>query len=187
MWQANKRPDDQFPSDVLHRTQRDECVGLGWHLQFAGHDHLGLVRVDRAALLEQVNCCLVAIHKQQALPENVEVDQFACSTRHTSASKANSRQSSIGHARYPTPRDRKPRCSPNCCAHFWAGNHSPVNVMSLRFPMTGSPLGPGGKESLRCFCWKPAQTKYAATRAARQTMADIFRRAVTDPRRARPE
>ena len=46
--------------------------------QLASHDHLGLVRIDRAALLEQVDRRFVAIYKQQALAEDVQVDELAC-------------------------------------------------------------------------------------------------------------
>ena len=47
------------------------------HLQFARHDHLGLVGVDGTALLEEVDGCLVGIYKQDTLAENVEVDELA--------------------------------------------------------------------------------------------------------------
>ena len=55
----------------------------GGDSQFACHDHLGLVRVDGAALLEQVDGCFVGIYKQDALPENVQIDKLACQSTTT--------------------------------------------------------------------------------------------------------
>lgn len=91
-----KRKDSPHASARL--TAGDEANREG-HSQFSCHDHLGLVRVDRAALLEQVNCCFVAIYKQQALPEDVEVDQLACaiSIKSTSTRRAHACKISPRH------------------------------------------------------------------------------------------
>ena len=53
------------------------------HSQLACHDHLGLVRVDRAAFLKEVDGGLIGIYEQQTLPKNIQVDKFACETRQT--------------------------------------------------------------------------------------------------------
>ena len=148
------------------------CGARVGHSQFACHDHLGFVGVDRAAFLEEVDGGLVGIYKQQTLSKYVKVDKFACNM--PPGRQRISRQNPTWHtASMPARQKEKKKCSPNCCAHFWAGNHSPVSVMSLRFPMMGRPLGPGGRARRREFCWRPRQTQYAAKRAASQTKADI--------------